>query len=92
MSIKSYNFPVPLRKLTDFHEILKACGGRYLSNPVESPDQRGYYRVDFEYDSVEARNEHECRWLRVTAEVREVRKDQWWRKAARRMRLGFIFG
>lgn len=86
MSTKIHNEPIPLHKLTDFHAILKACGGRYLSNPVESPDQWGHYRVSYEYEDAQACNEHQRRWRRVTKDVREVRKDQWWRIASRRLR------
>jgi hypothetical protein len=90
MSTRVHNEPIPFGKLMDFDEILKACGGRYLSNPVVSPDQYGHYRVSYEYDDADAHNEHQRRWRQVTQDMREVRKDQWWRKAMRRLKLGWI--
>lgn len=83
--------PIPATKLLAFHEILKACGGRYLSNPVESPDEHGHWRVDYAYDSGEAYAEHSRRWERVRGEaVREARANQPWRIFIRRVTLGLI--
>ena len=86
MSVK-ISESVPRQKMDQFHGILKACGGRYLHNPIEIGD---VFCVSYEYEDVRNSNEHGKRWRRATEDVREVRKDQWWRKLARRFRLGFI--
>lgn len=71
--MKVYREPIPCGKLKQFDEILKACGGRYLCNPEESPDRWGYWRVSFEYEDVESANEHYRRWYRVLKPVVERR-------------------
>lgn len=82
--MKFHNEPIPDGKLTDFHEILCACGGRYLRNPIEAPDQWGRYRVDYAYADTEKANEHQRRWRRVTEDVSEVHRNQWWRVLLRK--------
>jgi len=69
--MKTFNEPIPDGKLGQFDEILKQCGGRYLRNPIEAPDQYGRYRVSYEYDNMEAANKHDLCWSRVTTEIRE---------------------
>jgi hypothetical protein len=76
--MKAHNTPIPAGKLGQFDEILKACGGRYLCNPLEAPDKWGYWRVSYEYDSIEDANEHNRRWNRVTTEIRESIRKPWW--------------
>jgi hypothetical protein len=69
---------VPAAKFSQFHEILCATGGRYVKNPLRYGT---IVEVCFEpgdYDELQRR------WDRVTIDVREVRKDQWWRKILRR--------
>ncbi len=78
--MKSRNTPIPAGKLQQFDEILKACGGRYLANPREAPDQWGKWRVSYEYDDIEAANEHERRWRRATTDIKETRRLPWWKK------------
>jgi len=80
MSVK-VSESVPRGKMEQFHEILKACGGRYLANPFVVGES---VVVHYEYERVEACNEHGSRWRRITEDVREVRRDQWWRKLVRR--------
>jgi hypothetical protein len=78
--MKDINVPIPKGKLQQFDEILKACGGRYLSNPRRCPDQWGEYRVDYEYANIEASIEHERRWRKVTEDLKERVRTPWWRK------------
>ena len=89
MSIRITNSPIPDGRLTLFDQILKDCGGRYLSNPIDAPDQWGRYRVIYEYDNSTKANEHARRWNQLTTDVREMRTDQWWRKLIRRIKLAF---
>lgn len=72
--MKSYNTPIPLGKLKQFDEILKACGGRYLRNPEEAPDQHGHWRVSYEYDNIEDANEHNRRFDRAINPIVEISK------------------
>jgi hypothetical protein len=79
--MKYYNEPIPDGKLGQFDEILKACGGRYLSNPVETPPSRwGRWRVSYEYNDIEAANEHSRRWQRVTTDIKESIRLSWWKR------------
>lgn len=78
--MKSYNTPIPRGKLGQFDEILKSCGGRYIRNPQESPDQWGYWRVSFEYDDIHSANEHNRRWERMMRDIKETVRLPWWEK------------
>jgi len=69
------NHPIPKGKLLDFDRILKANGGRYCSNPIESPDKWGHWRVDYEYDDIESNNNHMRQWQEVL-DTSEVEKPQ----------------
>lgn len=86
MSIRISEF-IPVNRMQQFHDILKACGGRYCHDPIR---MFGGFSVAYSYDDVNAANEHTLRWARITTDVREVRKDQWWRKRFRRLRLLFL--
>ncbi len=86
MSVTISEF-IPRRKMCQFHAIIKACGGRYSGNPFEMGDS---VSVRYVYDSVEGLKKHDECWRRVTQDVIEVRKDQWWRKRLRRLGLGFL--
>ncbi|MBD3353630.1 MAG: hypothetical protein GF364_19255 [Candidatus Lokiarchaeota archaeon] len=68
------NMPIPRRKINQFHEILCACGGYYLGNPIEWPDE---YRVDF--NPGDYRRFHK-KWSLVTKDIIEIRKDTKFRK------------
>lgn len=48
--VKCHGYPVPEGRLELFDKLLKQHNGRYTSNPVESPDQHGRWRVDFDMD------------------------------------------
>lgn len=90
-----YNEPIPNGRLADFHTILSACGGYYLHNPVESPDEWGRWRVSYAYDEAAKLNEHQRRWYRlVDTKVVETRRDQPWRRALRRWKMNVkaLFG
>ncbi len=69
---------IPAEKLGQFHEILCATGGRYARNPLRFGQ---LVEVCFEPGDYE---EMQRRWDRVTVDVTEVRKDQWWRRFLRR--------
>jgi len=74
-----HNDPVPAERIRQFHEILCATGGRYLRNPhkVGSVVLCDYAPGDYKA---------QCEaWNRITTPIKEVRKDQWWRKLARRL-------
>lgn len=73
------NEPVPKNRMRQFHEILCATGGRYTSNPRDCGD---VIRVDYEPGD---RLAQVAAWNRCTQDVREVRKNQWWRRALRRL-------
>lgn len=80
--IRVFNDPIPVRKMLQFHEILCACGGRYLGTPRDCVKHEGCYRADYSYDPTTG---FDARWRRCVEDVREVRKDQWWRKLLRRV-------
>lgn len=80
MSIKVSD-KIPLRKFDQFHDILKSCGGRYINNPFII---NKFVFVYYEYQDVHNINKHNTYWCRVTEDVSEIRKDQWWRKLVRR--------
>jgi len=69
--MKFHNQPIPEGKMGQFHEILKACGGRYLRNPEAFKDEHGAYRVSYEYDSADGYNEHVRRWRMATTPIIE---------------------
>jgi len=72
--MKVHNEPIPDGKLGQFDEILKLCGGRYLQNPIEAPDQYGRYRVSYQYDNMAGATQHEEKWKRITSDIRETTK------------------
>lgn len=80
--MKSYNDPIPLSKFAQFHNILCASGGRYLRNPYK---QYEVVVVSYELDSTEKMVSFQKAWALVTKNMREIRKDQWWRKVIRRL-------
>ena len=69
--MKKYNEPIPKGKLQQFDEILKACGGRYISNPRESPDHWGHWRVSYEYDDMLQYIKHTDLWNQMNRSVIE---------------------
>lgn len=79
MTIQAFNDPIPVDKWRQFHEILCATGGTYLSTPYAV---NGVIKVDYEYGDY---LEHQRRWRLVTQPIVEVRKDQWWRRFLRRI-------
>ena len=72
---------IPRDKLPQFHAILCATGGRYLRNPFPLRD-----RVEVNYEPGDYVAHCEA-WARCTTQIREVRKNQWWRVALRRCGL-----
>ena len=76
------NDPIPANKLGQFHEVLCACGGRYRGNPRDCTKHEGVYRVDYSYDPTTG---FDARLRRCIEDVREVRRDQWWRRLLRRL-------
>ena len=70
---------VPDEKFRDFHEILCATGGRYLAPLNQSC---GNIWVVYEPGDYE----EQCRlWRRLNTPIKEVRRDQRWRTALRRV-------
>ena len=72
------NQRVPMKKFEQFDEILRDTGGYYTSNPIS---MKGYVLVNYAYGDYTEMNR---RWALVTEDVKEVRKDQWWRRWPRR--------
>lgn len=77
--MRVFNDPIPKNRMRQFHQILCATGGRYTSNPRDCGD---VMRCDYEPGDHLAQA---LAWRRITEDVREVRKDQWWRRVLRRM-------
>jgi len=81
--MKVYNDPIPVERIHQFIEILNATGGRFTSNPMFCK-REGVYRCDYTPGDYEAM----CKaWRMVTEDIKEIRKDQWYRIAWRRVRL-----
>lgn len=74
------NERVPANKLAAFQEILRCTGGYFLSNPRPLKDD--LYLVDYEPGDYRAQTEA---WSRCMTPIREVRKDQRWRRLLRRI-------
>lgn len=72
---------IPAEKFAQFHEILVATGGRYLRKPFPL---WSHVEVHYEFGDYVA---HQQAWMRCTTQIREVRRDQWWRKIMRRCGL-----
>lgn len=79
MVIQEY---IPVARMGRFHEILLATDGRYLRNPLLIGET---YQVDYEPGNYA---EQSVLWQRYITPIREVRRDQWWRRALRRLRPG----
>lgn len=69
---------VPKDKFKQFHEILCATGGRYLSEPFTI-----YNVVQVNYEAGDYVAQSEA-WIRCLTPIREVNKNQWWRIVLRR--------
>jgi hypothetical protein len=65
MSVKVYNEPIPVSKMFQFNEILKASGGRYLNNPR---NRRDYFLVNYEYSPEKGFAQ---RWDKATQDIME---------------------
>lgn len=74
---KVYNASIARAKFQQFDEILKATGGRYLSNP-----RIGSTVVWVDYSPA---RDTELRLLQMCTSIVERRRDQWWRKLWRRI-------
>lgn len=88
---KTYNEPINQFKLAQFDELLKKTGGYYLSSPRVSPDQYGYYRVDYSFETIECSNRFSKAWNTFNSEITEKRSDQKWRVMARRIKFYLKF-
>lgn len=78
------NSQIPRDKFQQWHEILCATGGRYISNPRDC----GYViRVD--YIPGDHQSEVEA-FERCRTQIREVRRDQLWRRILRRIRVAIV--
>ncbi len=75
------NDPIPIERMPQFIELLGSTGGRFLTNP-RLYEHEGVYRCDYKPGDYETF----CMvWRRLITPIKEVRKDQWWRKAIRRL-------
>lgn len=74
-----YNHQIPFKKLKQFHTVLCNAGGFYLANPTYLKDT---VLVSYDHGDYEAFFKE---WRVLTEDIREVRKDQWWRKMLRRV-------
>ena len=77
MGVKIYE-SIPAKKMMQFHEIIKSCGGRYLANPFQIGDS---VSLAYEYGNVLDYNEHSKRWERTVTDIKETYKKPWWKKA-----------
>ncbi len=75
------NDPIPESRINQFHEILCATNGRYLCNPFHVSGD-GVYLCDYAPGDYAAQCEA---WSRVITNIKEIRRDQWWRKLLRRV-------
>lgn len=79
--MKVYNDPISRSKMRQFNEILCATGGRYIGNPVYC-NRLGEFRVSYipgDYKELVKR-------MRIiTTGIKEIRKDQLWRRLIRRI-------
>lgn len=78
-TIEISNQPIPINRIRQFTEILGATGGRYMRNPILSGE---VYRVEYVPGDYSLQNK---RWNRVNSEIKEIRKDQLWRRVLRRL-------
>lgn len=82
--MKIFNEPIPKSKMIQFHEILCATGGRYISNPRDSGD---IFRCDYiPGDEIKQRE----LWRLATLDIIEIRKDSRFMCASRR--VAAVFG
>ena len=72
---------IPVVNIQQFHAILCSTGGRYLSNPFLLGRR---VLVHYEPGDYIAHNDA---WSRCVTPIRELRRDQWWRVALRRIGL-----
>ena len=75
------NEMIPAGKMGRFHEILVATGGRYLHNPLLIGQS---YMVDYAPGDYVQQSRL---WEQAIKPITEVRRDQWWRKLLRRVRI-----
>lgn len=82
--MKIFNDPIPKSKMNQFHEILCATGGRYISNPRDCGE---VYRCDYmPGDEIKQRE----LWKLATLDIIEVRKDSSFMCILRR--IAVVFG
>lgn len=72
---------IPVNRWRQFHEILIATNGRYLSNPIKIYDM-----IHLHYEPGDYKAQCEM-WNRVTVEIKETRRDQFWRRILRRLKF-----
>ena len=77
---------VPVDKMSQFHAILCATGGRYLRNPLPL-----WNRVQVHYEPGDYVAQSEA-WQRCNTPIREVLRNQWWRSVLRRCGLTRLRG
>lgn len=77
---------IPSHQMEKFHEILCATGGRYLNNPQKF----GNKSFIVTYESGDYNLQHKM-WFNYTTDIKEIKKDQIWRKLLRRIIFVFKF-
>jgi len=77
--MRIYNERIPKNRMMQFHDILCSTGGRYINNPIEFDD---IVLCNYEPGDYQAQM---SAWRRITNDIKEVRKDQWYRKLLRRI-------
>jgi hypothetical protein len=78
-TIQITNHPIPKNKMRQFHEILCTTGGRYIRNPRDCGDVIRCDYIPGDY------TEQQIAWNLIANDIREIRKDQWWRMLLRRI-------
>ena len=74
---------IPRERMNQFHQILCSTGGRYIGNPIEVGRS---FRVRYIAGDYKTQCES---WARCITKIKEVRKDQLWRRMLRR--IGFVY-
>jgi hypothetical protein len=73
---------IPAEKANQFHTILVATNGRYVSNPYSV---HGGIRVHYQHEGVTDHNLFSRLWTQCTTPIKETYKNQMWRRWLRRI-------
>ena len=70
---------IPAEKFAQFHDIMCATGGHYITNPLPL-----WSTVCVSYVPGDYKTQREL-WSRCVTKLRENRSDKWWRIVIRRL-------